>query len=1618
MTRHERRQRFSSWLRYFLAGGGTRQQRGRDGRVIRVESLEDRQLLAADSLMMLLGSTQGQHRSPSAVESSSPALLNESSLSESSLNGYSEQSETVYWSMGPGEGELTPEGQAGDDLVAFAKAIAATETTFFGAAWCRFCADQKRLFEDGGDYLPYVEVTNPDRTPNQIAIDNNITTYPTWVFPDGSRLEGLQSLQTISQRSGVPIPQSSLPYLPELTNVNVGIGSPLHIPINAYRPGGQPLTITVTSDNPELIEASVLSGNRSLRISTDYGDMVFELFEDKAPRPAGRVIELAESGFYDGIIFHRVIDGFMIQGGDPTGTGTSGSALGNFDDQFHLDLQHNRSGVLSFAKSGDDTNNSQFFITAGPTRHLDFNHSVFGQLIEGDSVRDAISQTATNVSDRPLNDVIMREVTVVDDSENGIVFLRPSGSGTGSANITVTVSDGLGNSTNRTFVATVVQDTANGAPFLNEIPELQMISGTTLNYSLTSQDKEGDPVIYSVEPLGNVPYDVSVNSQTGVVTLTPPNNFVGQLQFLARVRQATSTTTGDPFDSQVVTVQVNSAATLSLSLSQSSDSGQSNSDRVTNASSLLFTVTGTSPGATVEVLAGGQVVGLASASSQTTQVTVQNAGTINEGTVQFSARQRVNGQTTATSPLLPVVLDRTAPPQLPGSVFPSSANVGVPLQVNLNHPEEGQGLLYALEGAPSGMTIDSSNGQVNWTPLQGQLGSQSFTLLLTDLAGNEQRQEFTLTVGLEPVMEIRLATVSTAGLPITTVQVGQEFIVQVFVQDLRQSGDAAGVFSAYMDILFDSTIVQPVFDSPINHIDPYRGGRTGTVVEGAIDGLGAVANSTDPLGPDERLFAEIAFTAIAAGNPGLRSGPSDNPSHDVGLYNRNDAVGTDEISFGTSSFAVGVNFELNDDVFNFDEDTGPHTLDVLANDTVQGGVSLTIVSATAASSGGSVVVAADGRSVSYTPASNFHGSETFVYTAANAQGVQQTATVTIQITEVNDPPVAANDTFEVIQNSSVNVLDVLTNDSQGADVGVSENLAVTAVTPGSSGGNIQIGPSGLNVRYTPVPGFVGTETFTYTLSDGRGGTDTATVTVTVRPAIPPPTAVNDSFTVVEDSPLASFDVLVNDLPVDPSHTLTISGVGSSQVGSTVSISTDGGLLQYQPAANFSGEEVITYTLRASDGGIATGRVTFTVTSVDDPPTAVDDTLTVLSSGGPSTLDVLANDFDVDPGDSFLITSVTQPATGLGSVAISADGRSLIYTPPSNDFAGSLSFTYTISDTTNLTDTASVSLTVQSFLPRSISGEIVYGANGNGMLQQVQVRLSGNSTTGGSVNQSVTAGPEGDFEFSDLAPGEYLLTRPPLHFMTDSGEQLVINSGPDDGNVVTNLSVNGGLTAGNIDIRDFLGSAFRRSLTAAVEQNGNTQWTAPYAGWSELSNLSFQVNTNDLTISAVNGSQETVSANVPLTHHLLTRVTSQGNSLIKLRGDVSQFNLTAASQSNAEGEASSPMANSLIGEGEAVGSQSPSQLSATSSLPQPPAIPDAASNRAGDRPTRLASNEARLNAGSERSQAFSPDQALRLLLGSSRQSSAAAPMGGSELTSILVDQAIQSMDAEDEDLLSQ
>ena len=154
-----------------------------------------------------------------------------------------------------------------------------------------------------------------------------------------------------------------------------------------------------------------MSTNRKIKFTTNKGEFIAEMFEDKAPKTTKNFIDLVEKGFYDGLIFHRVIDGFMIQGGDPTGTGMGGPGY-EIDDEFGPGLHHDDEGILSVANAGPNTAGSQFFITLAPTPWLDGHHAVFGKVVEGMDVVRQIGVVPTDAQDRPKSIVLMDTVEV------------------------------------------------------------------------------------------------------------------------------------------------------------------------------------------------------------------------------------------------------------------------------------------------------------------------------------------------------------------------------------------------------------------------------------------------------------------------------------------------------------------------------------------------------------------------------------------------------------------------------------------------------------------------------------------------------------------------------------------------------------------------------------------------------------------------------------------------------------------------------------------------------------------------------------------------------------------------------------------------------------------------------------------------------------------------------------------------------------------------------------------------------------------------------------------------------------------------------------------------------
>ena len=286
---------------------------------------------------------------------------------------------------------------------------------------------------------------------------------------------------------------------------------------------------------------------------------------------------------------------------------------------------------------------------------------------------------------------------------------------------------------------------------------------------------------------------------------------------------------------------------------------------------------------------------------------------------------------------------------------------------------------------------------------------------------------------------------------------------------------------------------------------------------------------------------------------------------------------------------------------------------------------------------GTVVVNAD-NTITYTPDLNWTGTDTYTYEITDNNGGFDTATVTIDVTPINDPPVANDDLYSTSEDTPLTVPlpGLLGNDTDPEN----DTLTVTLNTQPANG-TVTVNPDG-SFTYTPNLNWTGTDTYTYEITDGNGETDTATVIVDVTPVADTPTAVDDVYSTPEDTPLTvpAPGVLGNDTDVE-NDPLTV-GVYTQPAHGSVTVNPDGSFT-YTPDLNWTGTD--TYTYEACDPLCDTATVTIDVTPVNDPPVANDD-LAVTDEDTPVTVPVLADDNDVDgPLDPTSVTVTAAPSDG-------------------------------------------------------------------------------------------------------------------------------------------------------------------------------------------------------------------------------------------------------------------------------------------------------------------------------------------------------------------------------------
>ena len=1150
-----------------------------------------------------------------------------------------------------------------DDFADFAKALSAAGVEFWSTR--QFNTDavaQRALFQDAGVYLPFTESLDSAGELTAAATAAGVTAVNTWIFPDQSQATGVLSLDELATRSGIAIPESTGPTLkPVVANneVSLEFGSPLQLPLDTYSADNGPITYTITVDDPNLVESTMITGNRSWALDiSGYGAMLFEFFEGRAPRATAQFIELTEDDFYDGLTFHRVIDDFVIQGGDPNGDGTGGSNLPDFLDQFHVDLQHNQVGVLSMAKSADDTNNSQFFVTDDTTRHLDFNHTIFGQLIEGYDVLEAISAvpvTNPGIQDRPVTPVVINSANVINDRENGIVMLRALAE-SGTTNVTITATDSSGRTDTQTFAVNLSEDddSNNGQPFLGDIPDFTAQPDTTFTFQLDGIDVEGDQILYDV--ISPSPNGVTASvSDEGLVTVNIPDtvDFGDEVRLTVRAYETFPTSSRSPRDEQRVSLRiVEELVAVDDAERIDEDSGVHTFDVLANDQGdnpTIISVSTPADGALVEITSDNKInytpapnfpIESTVAQDSVFTYTIMSGDETSVGTVTVTV-DPVNDPPTANDDAFPADFNSNDAAQV--VQLREDAGVDTLLRLILNDQVTPDEELVSIDSVSSqtGATlqITNINTAVNYRAAANRFGTDTFEYVLEDSGGLTDTA--TVTVEIAQVNDQPEPAADTIDV---TSGIGQTIAADTFL-----GNDSAGPFEDASQTLTITNVSQP---------------QNGSVT---LNSDGTVTYTANP------SFSGTDSFTYTVTDDGITENFDESSSQFIAAADPLSAVATVTVNVAENEFA-------EDDTFDVDGRRDTVSLDVLNNDDLS--LSPTITSVTDATNG-TVAIINNGLDISYSRNAGFTGADSFTYTLTDSQGSMATATVTLNVLANNTPPTALDDIFTVQNDGTQKTLDVLAND----EVEASETATIIGFIDIADNGNVGITADGLSVVYLPNAGFSGTDSFIYQMSDGNGGLDTAMVTITVEQsnANANPVAVDDAFTISggAERPL---DVLVNDT-TEAGETLTIESIVTPPTNGVARISQDGSQIFYERIDDDVTSDSFVYRIGDGNGGFDTGTVDITVLQTNLAPTAVDDSFDVNNTAEQS-LDVLAND-TTEADETLTIDAITVSPTK-GTASISSDGKMILYTANSAA-TGTDTLTYQVNDGNGGVDSAVVTL---------------------------------------------------------------------------------------------------------------------------------------------------------------------------------------------------------------------------------------------------------------------------------------------------------------------------------------
>ncbi len=873
----------------------------------------------------------------------------------------------------------------------------------------------------------------------------------------------------------------------------------------------------VIQDGDEIV--LVYGDNPVVSLNTNFGPIVFELFEEETRITVDNFLNYVNDGDYVSTFFHRSVPGFVVQGGGFTTDYTT-----YYDTSYFYELPtdapianesllSNTRGTLAMARTAElDSATSQFYVNLADNSSLDASYegaydgyTVFGQVFDMTTVDEIAAFPVDYSNPSPYGELPIsttNQLVVVQSVEGqgeitGVKFLDADADGVFDAGET-TISG-----------VTVYLDTNNNGVF-----DSGEVSTTT--------DANGQYLIQVAAGTYTVRADVSAGRFT-----TVPSG--GSYAVTVEIgRENTDTDFGEAAISAPTGVDLLAVA----------DSGAADDDDLTNfnnastATVLQFQVSGVLDGAEVHIFRDGVQIGAAVASGGVATVATDGTTSFADGACNITATQVLNGGESSASTPLVITID-TVPPAAIASPAPDVAQADQTYTFDADSPDEGQaGVTYSLADEPTGMTIDSATGVVSWAPTAGQVVPQTFAIRVTDEAGNVTSQTVDLTVlGVIPAYPDEYSTDEDVPLTVDAASGilandGDENsgTLSAAIVDQPTNGSVTlntdGSFTYTPNTNFfgedsftyvasdqsdDSNVAKVTINvagknDPVTPLaDSYTATEDTALSIAAASGV--LANDTDPDG--DTLTATIG-TQPVGGSVSLAADGSFTYTPNANFSGTDSFTHT--VSDGTSvsdPVTVTINFtEVNDppstvvDSYSVNEDsqlTMAASSGVLANDSDPDSTLTAAISTQPAN--GAVTLNSDG-SFTYTPNANYTGTDTFAYIASDGVSSSSATAVTVTVNNQADPPTATDDSFNAPSDGTVQTLDVRANDTSDPDP--AQTLSIVSVTQGTAGGIVTFNAD--SISYTAPVGFTGTDTFTYTIQDTDGLTDTATVSVTVSEA--------------------------------------------------------------------------------------------------------------------------------------------------------------------------------------------------------------------------------------------------------------------------------------------------------------------------------------------------------------------------------------------------------------------------------------------------------------------------------------------------------------------------------------